>query len=92
MHDRFGEHTKAEGAFAVRATEFGFITFLSIAIRGAVVAVVVVRDHLDWIVEASISVILVTRDVTHAPTSVICAPAARRDDLYSAKQLNDRRW
>ena len=95
MHDRFAEHTKAERALAVRATEFGFVTFLSIAIRGIVVelvAAVVVRGHLDWIVESSISIKLVIRDVTHAPTSIIWAPAARRDDLFSAKQPNDRRW
>ena len=91
MHDRFAEHRKAERAFAVRAAEFGFITFISVAIRGAVM---VVRGHLDCI-DVSNSIMLVTRDITHPPTSalvVIWAPATRRDDFFSAKQPNDRWW
>ena len=60
MHDRFAGLTRADGAFAVRATDFGLISFLPIAVHIGI-AVLGRQRELRF----------VTRVVTHTPASVL---------------------
>lgn len=59
-HDRFAGLTRADGTFAVRATDFGLLPFLPIAVH---IGIAVLGRQREFR--------LVTRVVTHTPASVL---------------------